>query len=143
MADLYDTDFYAWTIEQAALLRAGNFSAVDTANIAEEIESLGRRDRREVSDRLAALLCHLLIWRFQPPARGPGRRGNIGDERRQLGLVLDDSPSLRAQLGSILATVYADARELAEEEAELPESTYPSVCPWTVDQALDWKFWPE
>ena len=69
-ATLYDTDFYAWTNEQAALLRAGRWSEADVENIAEEIESMGRSERRELVSRLTVLLMHLLKWRFQPTLRG-------------------------------------------------------------------------
>src|SRR5271168_2524963 len=62
----YDEDFYAWTVEQARLLRSGELSAIDAANIAEEIESMGRSDRRELKSRLIVLLDHLLKWRHQP-----------------------------------------------------------------------------
>ena len=52
----YEEDFYAWTVEQARLLRSGEFSSIDIANVAEEIESLGRSDKREIlqpTDRVA------------------------------------------------------------------------------------------
>jgi hypothetical protein len=65
----YDADFYAWTVEQARLLRAGELSAIDAANITEEIESMGRGDRRELHGRLVVLIMHLLKWRQQPGAR--------------------------------------------------------------------------
>ena len=65
----YEEDFYLWTEEQARLLRSGEFSAIDAANIAEEIESMGRSDRRELKSRLIVLLTHLLKWRYQPEAR--------------------------------------------------------------------------
>jgi hypothetical protein len=65
----YEEDFYAWTVEQGRLLRAGEFSALDAANLAEEIESMGRSDRRELKNRLVVLVMHLLKWRHQPAAR--------------------------------------------------------------------------
>ena len=46
----YDDDFFAWTQEQARLLRAGELTAVDVENLAEEIESVGRSDRREIRE---------------------------------------------------------------------------------------------
>ena len=66
---LYDRDFYAWANEQAALLRAGRLTEADIENIAEEIESMGRSEKRELVGRLAILLQHLLKWQFQPGRR--------------------------------------------------------------------------
>lgn len=80
-AVLYEDDYYAWTIEQAQLLRAGALSAIDAANIAEEIESMGRSDRRELQSRLVVLTMHLLKWRFQPTARSSGWLGTIREQR--------------------------------------------------------------
>ena len=65
----YEEDFYAWTVEQARLLRLGDLSAIDVANIAEEIESVGRSDRRALESRLTVLLTHLLKWRIQSRMR--------------------------------------------------------------------------
>jgi Domain of unknown function DUF29 len=63
---LYDHDFYAWANEQAGLLRAGRLSEADIEHIAEEIESMGRTEKRELISRLTVLLLHLLKWRYQP-----------------------------------------------------------------------------
>jgi uncharacterized damage-inducible protein DinB len=67
---LYETDFFLWTKEQAAALRAGRLDALDRDNLAEEVESLGRKDRRELESRLTVLVMHLLKWRHQPAERG-------------------------------------------------------------------------
>lgn len=68
--DLYEKDFYAWTQKQAALLRAGKLSEIDIAHIAEEIDSRGRSEKRELISRLTILLLHLLKWDHQPDRRG-------------------------------------------------------------------------
>ena len=83
-ATLYDTDFYAWANEQAALLRAGRLSEADIENIAEEIESMGRSERSELVNRLTVLLVHLLKWRYQPGLRGRSWRLTIEEQRDQL-----------------------------------------------------------
>ncbi len=83
-AVLYEDDYYAWTIEQAQLLRAGALSAIDAANIAEEIESMGRSDRRELQSRLVVLTMHLLKWRFQPSARSRSWSANDREQRLQI-----------------------------------------------------------
>jgi hypothetical protein len=136
MPDLYDTDFYAWTREQADLLRAGRLPALDVAHLAEEIESMGRSERNLLTDGLAVLLAHLLKWRFQPGLRGNSWRLTIREQRRRAARVLAQNPSLGAVLDAILADAYGDALLMAERETGLPEGTFPPASPWTFDQAM-------
>src|SRR5258706_6861530 len=99
-AELYDQDFYAWTQQQAALLRDQKTQALDFANLAEEIESLGRSDKRELGNRLRILVLHLLKWRYQPD-RHPGSHSwedKILDQRSPLLLLLAASTSLQREL---------------------------------------------
>src|SRR5438132_8631046 len=106
----YEQDFYAWTVEQSRLLRSGELSAIDAANIAEEIESMGRSDRRELRSRLAVLAMHLLKWRHQPGARSKSWSATIDEQRLQIEEVLADSPSLRPMVAAMLSDAYAIAR---------------------------------
>jgi hypothetical protein len=140
---LYDTDFYAWANEQAALLRSGQLSAADIENIAEEIESMGRSEKRELLSRLAVLLLHLLKWQFQPSLQGASWRATIRIQRRDLARHLADNPSLRAKIDQAASDSYGDAVIGASVETGLSEQTFPVACPWTVDQILDADFWPE
>lgn len=140
----YEEDFYAWTKEQARLLRAGELAAIDALNLAEEIESVGRSDRREIRSRLVVLLTHLLKWRFQMDARSSGWLGSIREQRDQIELILEDSPSLRPVIAETLGRVYKRARTIASEETQLPEATtFPAECPFTPDQVLAEDFLPE
>jgi ribosomal protein L29 len=139
----YGKDFYAWTVEQARLLRCGNRSAIDAGNIAEEIESLGRSDRRELRSRLTVLLTHLLKWRHQPEVRSASRSGTIREQRRQIEQLLDDSPSLRPFAIACLPQAYRDAREDAAEETGLPETEFPTDCPLSLDELLSRSYFPE
>ncbi len=66
----YDRDFYQWTQQQADLLRRGQLSRIDVANLAEEVESMGKSDRRALGSHLMNVLLHLLKWRYQPHRRG-------------------------------------------------------------------------
>src|SRR3954452_2341854 len=65
----YDKDFHDWAVSQARALRGRQLGALDWENLAEEIESLGRSDQREVTSRLTTLLVHLLKWRYQRDLR--------------------------------------------------------------------------
>jgi hypothetical protein len=135
-ASLYDRDFYGWANEQAALLRAGNFAAADIENIAEEIESMGRAARNELTNRLAVLLMHLLKWEAQPARRGRSWLLTIREQRLQVRRNVTQSPSLRPLLHEIMAEAYEEALVAAQRETDLPEAAFPAECPWTFDQAL-------
>ena len=141
-ATLYEHDFYAWANEQAALLRAGNLSAADIGNIAEEIESMGRSERRELVSRLTVLLLHLLKWQYQPDRRGASWEAPIANTRDDLSDHLADNPSLKAQLPESIVAAYRRARRDAAGETSLRIATFPQACPWTCEQAMDEEFWP-
>jgi hypothetical protein len=140
---LYDQDFYAWANEQAALLRAGKLSAADIENIAEEIESMGRGEKRELVNRLSVLLAHLLKWRFQPESRGHSWTYSIREQRLRLVRHLKDNPSLLAKTAEATADAYETAVLAAAEGTDLPEKTFPPTSPFSFDEALDANFWPD
>lgn len=140
---LYDQDFYAWANEQAALLRAGQLSAADIEHIAEEIESMGRTEKRELISRLTVLLVHLLKWQFQPNLQGASWRATIRVQRRDLSRHMADNPSLKAKLPEAVADAYGSAVLLAVAESGLAETTFPAICPWTFEQITAPDFWPD
>ncbi len=143
MTSLYEADFYAWANQQASLLRAGKLSAADIQNIAEEIESMGKSEKRELVSRLTTLLLHLLKWKFQPGLRGNSWRYTIKVQRRDLARHLADNPSLNAQLSTVLADSYVSSVLSAAGETGLPDTTFPEVCPWSYQQVADPDFWPD
>jgi hypothetical protein len=140
---LYDRDFFAWTREQAELLRSGRLADADLDNIAEEIESMGKREKRELVSRLAVLLLHLAKWRFQPGLRSRSGRLSVEAQRLDLAELLADNPSLRPALSESLAAAWRRAALEAQRETGLEASAFPSECPWTPEQALDDAYLPE
>lgn len=136
MATSYETDLVAWAKEQAELLRAGKLSDVDIENIAEEIESLGRSDKRELTNRLRELLMHMLRWIYQPERRSASWLTSIVKQQQGIEVLLDDSPSLRPLAAELVAPTYEKARRLAARETNLEIEMFPAECPWTFDQAL-------
>lgn len=144
-AELYEQDLYAWTQEQATVLRAQKWHDLDYENLAEEIESLGRGQKRELESRLEVLVMHLLKWRYQPAGRLAGHSwlSTIRTQRSNLRLLLRDNPSLRPQVAALVADSYPEARAQAAGETRLLLATFPEVCPWTPQQVLDGDFWPE
>lgn len=140
--DLHERDFYAWALEQAALLRAGRLAELDLENLAEEIEGLARAEARELRSRYATLLIHLLKWEFQPERRSTSWAGTIARERVEIEDLLDDNPSLKPRQSELFAKAYRSARAGAAAETELPSSRFPATCPYTREQAMDGAFWP-
>ncbi len=140
----YDTDFYEWCLETAALIRDQRFDEVDLEHVAEEIEDMGKRDKREVESRLAVLIMHLLKWQAQPEHRGkPSWVSTINEQRHRLMRVVRDSPSLVRVLQGELPSVYPDAVRLAARETHLDRASFPKTCPYTAEQILRDDFFPE
>lgn len=138
----YQSDFYQWTQQQADLLRQGALSALDVDNLIEEIESMGKRDRRAIGSYLRNVIMHLLKWRYQPDRRGTSWQGSINAGRDEIDVLLNESPSLNPQLSTLIIDEYRRARKQASLETGLPLTTFPDQCPFTIEQITgDW--WPE
>lgn len=143
-ASLYETDFYAWTQQQAELLHGEEWEALDWQHIAEEIESLGRNERREVKSRLGVLIMHLLKLEYQrrPRFLTRGWRNTVAEQRNRLDEALTESPTLHAQVNELIAEAYPYAVKDAARETGLPRTTFPTICPYSVAQLLDEAYWP-
>ena len=139
---LYDDDFYAWTQQQAALLRQGRLAAVDLPNVLEEIETLGRKEVAELRARFTVLAQHLLKEMYQPEKSGRSWRTTILNQRIEIGRHMKDNPSLKAKADSVFAEAYADARDLAASETGLAAETFPEAPPFTRAQALERSWLP-
>jgi hypothetical protein len=132
----YEEDLFAWTQEQAALLRAHAQEGLDWENLAEELESMGRRDRRELKSRIRVILLHLLKWQAKPDLRGPSWRSTLRTQRREIRDLLQQSPSLRREVPDMVRDAYGDAVKVAVDETELPAKTFPKTCPYEPDEVL-------
>ncbi len=141
-SQLYEHDFYAWANEQASLLRTGRLSEADIGHIAEEIQSMGRTEKRELANRLAVLLLNLLKWQFQPGLRSKSWRNTIRVQRISVASHTQDNPSLKAVVDETVVESYRIARLQAENETGLSEETFPSACPWSFEQVIADDFWP-
>jgi hypothetical protein len=138
----YRADFYSWTQEQAALLKAGRLQELDIENLIEEIETMGRSEKRELESRLAVLLVHLIKWQYQPVRRGRSWQLSIDEQRLQFSKVLSDNPGLKSQLDPIITDAYALAIIRSSKETALEKSIFPASCPWDITQILDEGFYP-
>lgn len=139
----YETDFYAWANEQAGLLRSGKLEQADIEHIAEEIESMGKTEKRELVSRLTVLLLHLLKWRHQTGKRGSSWETSIRVQRNALVRHFRDNPSLAMHAPEAVADAYADAVLEAADETGLPKASFSAVCVWPIEQIMDAEFWPE
>jgi hypothetical protein len=140
---LYEADFFRWTQEQGRVLREREPSEIDWENVAEEIETLGRTDKRSIEGNLNVILLHLLKWQYQPQQRKGGWNSSIFEHRDRVRRLLKDSPSLRTYPREVLAEEYAIARRKAAEEMGVAESVLPTLCPFSVEDVLDFDFLPE
>ncbi|MBK1720793.1 DUF29 domain-containing protein [Thiocystis violacea] len=133
----YEGDIIAWADEQARLLRAGAFSQLDIEHIAEEIEDVGKSEKRELASRMAILLTHLLKWQHQPERKGKSWQRTIKEQRNALTICIKKTPSLKAVLGEAdwWSGVWSDAVAKASEETGIDD--FPESCPWTVQEILD------
>ncbi len=143
MATLYDTDFNLWIEQTVHQLKKGDLQSLDLENLIEEIESMGRSDKREVYSRLKVLLIHLLKWKYQPEKRGSSWQNTIDEQRDQLGLILQDSPSLNPHLKNIFDDCYSKARRGAAQETNLPPSIFSTDCPFALEEILNAEFFPD
>ncbi len=141
----YDKDVILWSEEQARLLRAGRFAELDIEHLADEIEDVGKSEKRELASRMALLLAHLLKWTSQPTGRTNSWRSTINDQRKRVAIAIAETPSLKAVMRDPLwqEGVWLDARAQARKETGLAEDELPEACPWRMDQAADAAFWPE
>jgi len=136
MSNLYEQDFYQWTIEQANLLRAGALSQLDIENLIEEVESMGKSQKRALESRLTVLIMHLLKWDFQPEYRPNSWKSTIITQRKEIKRLLRLNPGLKAALHDLIPEMFRDAVEIAAAETGLPESTFPETCSYTIEQIM-------
>jgi hypothetical protein len=134
---LYDTDFAEWSDRTAELLRAGRFDEVDIENVAEEIASLGRAERKAVRSQLQRLMMHKIKQQIQPERDGKSWQSSIAEARQALVEDIENSPSLRPHLQENLQKIYRRAVELALIETRLDYAPVPDQCPWDLDTLLN------
>ena len=140
--NLYDQDYYTWLSETAYLLTEGRFSELDIPNLVDEIESMGKSQKRAIESYLKVLLLHLLKWKYQPNSRSSSWRGSIYNARKGIQKRIKESPSLKSYPQELLAECYEIARFNAHIETELPLETFPEISTFTIEQVLDEDFLP-
>lgn len=143
---LYETDYQLWLEQTVADLRSQNFHNLDLENLIEEIESLGKRDKRAVTSYLRRLCEHLLKIKYWQSERETCFRGwdvEVINFRLQIDDILDDSPSLKNYLTDNFVSEYQNGRKLFLNASELDKAIVPQEPEFTLDEALDkdWLPW--
>jgi hypothetical protein len=141
----YETDVILWSQEQARALRERDFSGLDIEHLADEIEDVGKSEKRELANRMAVLLAHLLKWRSQPERRSASWRHTINHQRKRIALLIKGTPSLRAVMKETdwREEMWLDAVAQASKETGVDEAAFPEVSPWDLAETLADDFWPD
>ena len=135
LPELYKLDETAWLDATAELIRRAALEDIDYPHLEEYLSDMARRDRREVESRLAVLIAHILKWVHQPEERSRSWKGTIVQQRQELARLVKRGV-LRAHAESVLAEVYVDAVERAAAESDLSADSFPTECPYTLDELL-------
>jgi predicted DNA-binding ribbon-helix-helix protein len=142
-ANLYEQDYYRWLEQTALSLRKQAFNQLDLEHLIEEIEDMGRSEKRAIESNLRVVLLHLLKWKYQYQQRCGSWRGSIAEHRIRIRKAIQDSPSLKNYLSEVLSETYQDAIKIASQETGLELSTFPPSCEWVVQQLLDEEWLPD
>lgn len=139
---LYETDFHRWAREQVLALRGGGASDIDWENVAEEIESLGRRDRHALENRLEILLTHLLKCIVQSEKRTASWDVTIQEQRRAIMKLIERNPSLKGVPERHYAEAYRQAVWRAYRDTGIEQEAFPKTNPFSLENTLDLNFMP-
>lgn len=131
----YKEDFFEWTKSQCNLLKTGQLEELDINNLIEEIESLGKNDKRALKSQLTRLLMHLLKQEYQPEKQTDSHSwtNSLVEAERAIKYLLEDSPSLKNELKKMLKSSYEDARQDAAKETGMSINKFPKECPYKLE----------
>jgi hypothetical protein len=138
----YDNDVLVWSQEQARLLREGRFAELDIEHLADEIEDVGRSEKRELSSRMAVLMARLLKWAAQPERRGRSWEITIREQRKRIAGHIKETPSLAPLLDDAawIEAAWGDAIVQFARETGLDD--FPDSCPWPVSDIISENWLP-
>ncbi len=138
---LYQQDYQNWLRHHVMLLKESRFNELDIENLIEELDSIAKRDERELRNRMIILLAHLLKWQYQPVMRGNSWLSSIIEQRVQIEQLLEDEPSLKNKVQDSVVKAYPKAVDIAVKETGI--MAFPAQCPFTGGQLLDGDFYPD
>ena len=152
LTTLYDGDFNCWIEQTIQQLKDRQFEALDIEHLIEELEDLGKSEKRALESNLMVLLAHLLKLKIQcevPDTMTGSWYDSVNEHRQRVQKSLQDLPSLKSHLATAISSAYPDARRLAIKQSKKAkfgvrlslESDYPNACPFSVEQILDDDFY--
>jgi hypothetical protein len=139
---LYETDYLKWLNNTIQQIQDQDYDHIDWQNLIEEIEDMGRNERRALESNLIIVFLHLLKWQYQPQKRTGSWERSLIEHRRRIRRALKESPSLNSYLEEILLESYTEAVKQAKAETKLPISTFPPECPYQLSTIIDDDFLP-
>ncbi|MBD2566431.1 DUF29 domain-containing protein [Anabaena lutea] len=142
---LYEQDFYLWIQTTVKLLQEGKLEQLDIQNLIEEIDSMGRSEKKELKTRLIVLIEHLLklqYWIEEKDYNARGWRNTVVEQRRQIAYTLADSPSLKSVLNDVFLDCYTDARNDTLRKYQLDSELFPEESPFSLVDILNVDFIP-
>jgi hypothetical protein len=148
-SNAYERDYHAWLAAQARAIREGRLETIDASNLAEELEDMARSAKKALRSQLVRLIAHLLKWsvqkdyRQQNPSAGHRWLASIRNARDEIREDLEESPSLKPYLPTVFGKAYKAAVNSAIEDTGLPETAFPSACPWPLNEILKDDFLPD
>jgi hypothetical protein len=143
-----DDDFYAWLLDQAASLRSRRSNFVEWDAVAEELEAMAAKERRDLVGQLRTVLTHLLKWQYSAVQRSESSwRDSIVRARQDATEILDDSRTLKNELLTHLNKAYRQTRSLAGSQMRLNkrdwQKLFPETCLWDAErEVLNEDFFP-
>ena len=141
--NLYEQDYYLWLVHTAKLVAENRFAEIDLVSLAEEIEDMGRSEKRAIKSNLRVLLAHLLKYKYQSDKRSNSWRATIREHRLRIKEAFQDSPSLQRYFDEVFDECYHNARAIAADETGLEIATFNTQCPFSKVEVLDSNFLPE
>jgi len=143
LSDLYDRDYSLWLETTSQLLRDRKLERIDVEHLAEELEDMGKSEKRAIESNLEILLMHLLKYQYQPEKQTNSWRYTIYEHRKRLKKAFKDSPSLRGYFEQVFDSCYTEARTMAALETGMNRDEFPELCPFAIAETLDSDYWPE
>lgn len=140
---LYELDFHAWCYNQAALLAKGKFEELDVNHIAEELERMGEKEKRELENRFCQLFLHLLKWKYQPEKRSNSWKNSMNIQRLEIEEQLLDYPSLKSSFHECRKKGYRNGRKEASKETSIDIEKFPEKNPFSYPEFLEKGWLPE
>lgn len=134
--DLYEKDEVEWLEITAELVAQQRWADLDFVHLSEFLTDAANRDRREVKRDLTMLLSHMLTWELQPDTRAGAYHSTIRTLSNDLRDHLEGSHTLQNHAQDVLVQAYQNARKQTAIATELPLESFPTECPWSIDELI-------